>query len=345
MTWTEGRLTGPRRPDAPWGSCPLARLAGAALTALVLMVALVRPVGAQAADEPAPGSRAAAAVDDATGAVLYARNADTPLPPASLTKMVTALVAVERASLDRPVRVTHPFDVVPVVIGLEPGDVLPLEEVLYGLLLNSGNDAALAIAETVGDGSVDRFVGWMNELVGRLGLTHSRFRNPHGLDQDGHVASAYDLAIIGRALLRQPVLARIVAQGRHEFAGPPRWVFRTTNPLLGVYVGVDGIKTGYDDLAGRCLVATAERDGRRAITVVLNSPAYAADAASLLDYAFSKPAWGSRSEAPPAHPARERPAMLRADLDAAGPGAPRTLDRAAALAASAVRGPSERSRS
>jgi D-alanyl-D-alanine carboxypeptidase len=147
--------------------------------------------------------------------------------------MVTALVAVERASLDLVVRPTRPYDVVPVVIGLEPGDTLVMGDLLFGLLLNSGNDAAVAVAETVGDGSTERFVGWMNELAARLGLQHTHFRNPHGLDQDGHVSSAYDMAVIGRALMRQPTLAAVVGQGRHEVEGPPRWVFRSTrhNPL------------------------------------------------------------------------------------------------------------------
>jgi D-alanyl-D-alanine carboxypeptidase (penicillin-binding protein 5/6) len=148
--------------------------------------------------------------------------------------------------------------VVPVVIGLEPGDALPLEAALYGLLLNSGNDAAAAIAETVGEGSTERFVGWMNELVARLGLTHTRFKNPHGLDADGHVSSAYDMAIIGRAVMRDPVLARIVGTGRHEIEGPPRWVFRTTNPLLGAYPGVDGVKTGSRPVASRVAMLRAD---------------------------------------------------------------------------------------
>jgi D-alanyl-D-alanine carboxypeptidase len=218
------------------------------------------------------------------------------------------------------------------VIGLEPGDSLTLEEALYGLLLNSGNDAALAIAESVADGSSERFVVWMNELASRLGLSSTRFKNPHGLDEDGHVSSAYDMAIIGRALMRQSELARIVGQERHVVDGPPRWVFRSTNPLLGVYPGVDGIKTGFDDLAGRCLVATAVRDGRRAIAVVLNSTRSGDDAASLLDHAFADQRWGPMGSRT-AHDrfAERRMAMLRADLVGTGDGAPASLARALSL--------------
>jgi D-alanyl-D-alanine carboxypeptidase len=250
--------------------------------------------------------------------------------------MVTALVAVERAPLDRLVRPTRPYNVIPVVIGLEPGDSLTLEEALYGLMLNSGNDAALAIAETAADGSTERFVGWMNDLARRLGLQHSQFRNPHGLDQDGHLASAYDMAIIGRALMRQPVLAQIVGQQRHVVEGPPRWVFRSTNPLLGIYDGADGIKTGFDDNAGRCLIVTAQRDGRRAIAVVMNSPATGDEAASLLDYAFKDAAWGSlKAGSPTTMRVGSRVAMLRADLD--GDGAPKSVVRAGQLMAATAR--------
>ena len=293
---------------------------------------------------PAAGARSAIVVDADSGAVLYEKNSREEYAPASLTKMVTALVAVERAPLDRLVRAGHAYNVVPVLIGLETGDTLTLQDAPSGLLIESGNDAALAIAEAVADGSSDRFVGWMNELVARLGLKNTRFRNPHGLDQEGHVSSAYDMAVIGRTLMRQPVLARIVGQRRHEVEGPPRWVFRTRNPLLGVYPGVDGIKTGFDDLAGLCLVATAVRGDRRAVAVVMNSPRYGDDTASLLDYAFADGRWGPARTVQGAGvrsgPARStRIAMLRADLAAAGEGVPPSVSRAGRLLRSSATGP------
>jgi len=294
-----------------------------AICVVLVMLPQAPPAVAEDAPKPAPGARAAIVVDAASGAVLYERNAHEPLHPASLTKMVTALTAIERAPLDRIVRVTHPIVVTPVLIGLEEGDELPLEQVLYGLLLNSGNDAALAIAESVGDGSIDRFVGWMNELAARLGLKDSHFVNPHGLDADGHLASAYDLAIIGRAVMQQPILAKIVSQPRHDYEGQVHWAFKTRNPLLGVYDGVDGIKTGFDDLAGLCLVATAERDGHRAIAVVMNSNQYGADAASLLDFAFADHRWGPPPATDPKRPAvASRLAMLRVDAAGGNDGGP-----------------------
>jgi D-alanyl-D-alanine carboxypeptidase len=312
---------------------------GLAVTACLMVLALLagRPqqVHAEAPDMPAPDARAAIVVDAATGEILYARNESEELHPASLTKMVTALVAVERAPLDRMVRPTHDYDVTPVVIGIGLGDSLPLRDVLYGLLLNSGNDAALAIAETVGDGSIDRFVGWMNGVAAGLHLEHTHFKNPHGLDTDGHVSSAYDMSVIGRAVMRQPVLASIVGTPRHVVDGPPRWVFTSINPLLGNYPGVDGIKTGFDDLAGRCLVATATKDGRRAVAVVMHSDNYADDAASLLDYAFADGHWRGTVTAGPPPAGRStdvtlRLAALRADFESAGDDGPATLASAAA---------------
>src|SRR5215213_1725002 len=183
--------------------------------AVMLTTALLAsvPTRAVALEERqvAPGAEAAIVIDAATGAVLFERNARVAMHPASLTKMMTALTAVERVPLDRMVKVTHEIVVTPILIGLEPGDELPLDAIIYGLLLNSGNDAALAIAESVGDGSPERFVGWMNVLAGRLGLATAHFENPHGLDADDHLASAYDMAIIGRALMREPFLAKVVA--------------------------------------------------------------------------------------------------------------------------------------
>lgn len=317
------------------------RMAVIALMLAMLLALVHQQADAQQRPAPAASARSAIVLDAETGAVLYERNARVAYPPASLTKMVTALVAIERAPLDRLVKPAHPYVVVPVVIGLEPGDTLTLHEALYGLMLNSGNDAALAIAESAADGSVERFVGWMNELAVRLGLQHTRFRNPHGLDQDGHVASAYDLAIISRAVMRQPVLAEMVGQKRHVVEGPPRWVFRSTNPLLGVYDGADGVKTGFDDHAGRCLAATAERDGRRAIAVVLHSQQYGIDAAALLDYAFEDARWGRTApRLRPAGASAPRISMLRVDL--ASDGAPATLWQAGKLVAASSSGQANR---
>jgi len=290
-------------------------------------VAWAAPVDQQG-PVPRTGARAAVVIDDSTGAVLYGDRAFDELPPASLTKMVTALVALERGTLDQRVEPQGDYDVEPILIGIGVGDSLRLEDALYGLLLNSGNDAGLAIAESVGQGSIPRFVGWMNQLVRRLGLSHTRFLNPHGLDQSGHVSSAYDMAIIGRALMRQPTLARIVGERRRLIEGPPRWLFQTTNLLLGSYPGADGIKTGYDTLAGRCLVGTAVRDGRRAIAVVMNSDRYVRDTAALLDAAFDDPSWMRQPESSASARSVHVPVgVLRADLEGVGGAEKRSVYR------------------
>lgn len=250
----------------------------------------------QAAEENLPpprvGARAAIVIDADTGRVLYEQNAHERLPPASLTKMATALVALERARPDFMVVATERSLVEPVVIGLEPGDQLPLREALYGLLLNSGNDVALAIAESVGEGSITRFVGWMNELVAALGLQDTRFANPHGLDVGEHYSSAYDLAVIGRVLLRNPLLRSIVATRDHTYQGSSLWAFHNINRILQAYPGADGIKTGYEIRAGYCMAASATRDGRQLVSVVLNSAQTVQDSSTLLDYGFAVLAHG-----------------------------------------------------
>ena len=303
-----------------------------------------RPDTAWSAELPEPlaavSAWAVAAIDAATGALLYARRPFDELPPASLTKMVTALVALERATPEHLVRPTRDYDVEPTIIGIGLGDTLRLEDALYGLMLNSGNDVALAIAESVGDGSVARFVGWMNELARRLGLERTHFANPHGLDEPDHLSTAYEMAVIGRALMRHPVLARIVGEQRRVVEGPPLWAFRNTNPILGLVPGADGIKTGYEDRAGRCLAATAVRDGRRVVAVVLNSQGTARDAGAVLEAAFARADWGprdARSARQPGVAPRPALAALRADLDGA-PDAPPSTFRAARLARADLKG-------
>lgn len=309
------------------------------LLAAALLGAPSAPAAAQPSPVPSPPSRArsgpppiqaraAVVLDVASGAVLYAKDAHAQLPPASLTKMATAQVALQRADPDSMVVATERSMAEPAVIGLDPGDRLPLREALYGLLLNSGNDVALAIAESVGGGSIARFVGWMNTLVASLGLVDTHFANPHGLDIGDQYSSAYDLAIIGRTLLRQPLLRTMVATTRHDYDAPPLWAFRNINRFLTAYPGADGLKTGYETRAGRCLAASATRDGRQLIVVVLNSEDYVTDAATLMDYGFSLLARGSAvpsAVASPAVAAAARRGAGESPVPLAGPDS--TFDR------------------
>jgi D-alanyl-D-alanine carboxypeptidase (penicillin-binding protein 5/6) len=168
--------------------------------------------------------------------------------------------------------------------------VLTLEDLLYGLLLTSGNDAGVAIAEGLA-GGVPRFAAWMNEKAAALGLRNTHFLNPHGLDVPGHYSTAEDLARLTVAMMREPTLARIVATREHTIPGPPLYKFRNSNPLLGGYDGVNGGKTGFTDLAGRCLAVSANRGGHQVVAVVLGSANIALDGQILLDYGYGNYAW------------------------------------------------------
>lgn len=224
--------------------------------------------------------------------VLWERDPDTSRAPASLTKLITAMVAVDDAgSLDRTILVTDQVTkVIPSLMGLTPGERLTVREVLYGLFLDSGNDAAEALA--TGLVPRDRFVRQMNQKAQSIGLTASHFVNPSGLDAPGHGMSAHDLAHAAAYLdAYYPQLAAIAATKEIAIpATPTHKAFypRNLNPMLWSYPGVTGLKTGLTDDAGGCMLATATRNGRHLIAVVLNDTGRsAADAAVLLDYGFS----------------------------------------------------------
>lgn len=233
---------------------------------------------------------AAAVLEGSCGTLLYGANAGQQLPPASLTKIATALVTVDRAQLADIVDV-HVNSALLVestsstVMGLEPGQELSVEDLLYGLLLPSGNDAAIALAEYAG-GSVPAFVSLMNRTAQELGLEDTHFANPHGLDEPAHYTSAYDIAQLGRALLANPELAAIVRTPHHQPAwdGPEVW---NGNELLTVYPDAIGVKIGYTEKAGQTIVAAAERDGRRLIVSVLGSSDRYSDAIALFEWAYA----------------------------------------------------------
>ncbi len=167
-------------------------------------------------------------------------------------------------------------------MGLTPGERLTVRDLLYGLLLVSGNDAAMTLASYVA-GSPDAFVALMNQRAAELGLTASHFVNPHGLDAPGHVMSAADLLTATRAALAYDLFATIVATPQARVAGH---FLVNRNELLATYVGADGVKTGTTDDAGECLVASASRAGLRAIAIVLGSRDRYADSRALLDHYF-----------------------------------------------------------
>jgi D-alanyl-D-alanine carboxypeptidase len=227
-----------------------------------------------------------------TGEVLWRRQPDRVLPIASLTKMMTALLVVERAPPDAKVRVTkEALAYKGSAVGVLPkGKRIKLETMLNGLLLPSGNDAAIALAQRM-SGTVAAFVQRMNEQAVDLGLTCTRFSSPDGFEDAGNHSCAIDLAEMARAVLDRPRLARIVARRRAVLPFPikgGRIYLFNNNPLLRAgYPGTIGIKTGYTDAAGRCLVAAARRNGRRLGVVLLHSPDPGKQATQLLNRGFA----------------------------------------------------------
>lgn len=236
--------------------------------------------------------QAAYLVDVDSRQVLWERDPDTPRAPASLTKLMTAMVAVDDAgSLDRVVTVTRgATQVVPTVMGLTAGERLTVRELLEGMLLESGNDAAEALAQ--GIVPRDRFIRQMNLKAHAIGLTETHFVNPSGLDEDGHEMSARDLVDEAAYLdAYYPDLAAIAATKELTIpatADHKAFYAQNLNRMLWTYPGVNGLKTGLTDNAGGCWLATATRGGRHLIVVVLNATGQSFnDAATLLDYGFS----------------------------------------------------------
>jgi len=227
------------------------------------------------------------------GRIFWARNPYTHLRIASLTKMMTALITVESAPADAHVLVTkQAVDAAGSKVGVLPlGKQVRLESMLYGLLLPSGNDAAIALAQHVA-GSVSRFVAEMNEQAARLGLGCTRYSSPSGYFDAHNYSCAADLAVLAHEDLAQPRIAGITKTYSAVLPFPikgGKLYLYNNNPLLVYgYPGTTGMKTGYTDAAGKCLVATAEREGVRLGVVLLNSPNPATQARQLLDRGFEQ---------------------------------------------------------
>lgn len=256
---------------------------------LALILAGMLLFSAAASEPMSVAAKAAVLMDATSGRVLFAQNADERLPMASTTKIMTAIIALENAVLDEQVTAgKNAHGVEGTSIYLSEGETLSMEHMLYGLMLRSGNDAAVAIAEHVG-GSVNDFVEMMNEKARELDAD-AIFVNPHGLPAEGHEASALGMAKIMRHALCIPEFRTIVSTKRkvipwvgNEYSR----VLENKNKLLTTYEGTTGGKTGFTKAAGRCLVFSAERDGMELIGVVLNCPTWFETATEMLDYGFA----------------------------------------------------------
>ena len=241
---------------------------------------------------PAVTAKAAIIMDATTGEVLYAKDAESRRYPASTTKMMTLLVALEKGRLDDWVvasKAAHETE--GSSLYLEAGEKQRLLDLLYGIMLVSGNDAAHAVAEHVGGGSYKKFIDWMNEEAERSGALRTHFSNPHGLpDPVNHFTTAYDLALITAEGFRTPGFEDFVSTPYHtaKFLNRAQGMSMVnTNRLLLTYQGANGVKTGTTNAAGRCLVSSARRGDVLLIAVVLNGgDTVFRDSALLLDYGF-----------------------------------------------------------
>ena len=258
----------------------------------MLLSFLIFPFYTWAQAPPLVNAEGAVLMDADSGRMLYGKNAHKNLPPASTTKIVTAILALEEGNLDdRTVISKYAEETQGSSIWLEEGEIHKLEDLLYASLLSSANDASVAIAEHIGGSEAD-FVHMMNRKAGNVGALNTHFSNPHGLHDDNHLSTAYDLALLGRYAMGIPKFREIVATKKRviPWAGH-EWsrMLVNKNRLIknpNLYPHADGVKNGYTRAAGNCLVASAVKGNMRLIAVVLDASNASEEAVKLLDYGF-----------------------------------------------------------
>ena len=240
--------------------------------------------------EPILNSRIAIAYDRKTGKTIWGKNENKKTAMASTTKIMTSLIAIEKCDLNQTITISaKAAGIGGSRLGLKKGDKITLRDLLYGLMLKSGNDAAIAIAETVG-GNQQGFANLMNEKAQELGLENTHFVTPHGLDDPEHYTTAYELAKLADYTLKNEIFAKIVNTKTCtvNINGYPKTI-SNTNELLGYLEGVNGVKTGFTNNAGRCLVTSINRNGFEIITVVLQADTKkirTTDSIKLIEYVY-----------------------------------------------------------
>lgn len=238
--------------------------------------------------EPVINARSALVMDFESGTILYEKNAYRKRPMASTTKIMTAIIALENCDLDEEVIISKKAaGMGGSVMGLKAETSIKMIDLLHGMLICSGNDAAVAVAEHIG-GSIEGFSELMNQKALELGAYSTSFSNPHGLDAENHYTTAYDLAKITRYALNNPVFNEIVKKTEFYYEGR---TLKNTNEMLSLYEGADGVKTGYTGLAGRCLVTSATHNDMRFISVVLfcdTKNLRTSSSQKILDYSFDE---------------------------------------------------------
>lgn len=230
-------------------------------------------------------AKSAILFEPVTKTVLYEKDSFSQREIASTTKIMTAVVVLKNASLSDVITVPkNCTGIEGTSMYLKENEKISVSDLLYGLLLQSGNDAAVALATYVGNGDVAAFVEMMNETAYKLGMKNTSFKNPNGLPEEGHVSSAYDMALLAAYAMDIPEFAEIVSTKQKQVAGR---TLTNHNKLLRMYDGANGIKTGFTKRAGRCLVSSAERDDMKLIAVTLSAPDDWSDHRTLLDYGFN----------------------------------------------------------
>lgn len=236
-------------------------------------------------------SRGEAVIEVSSGRRLFSENEEKRLPPASTTKILTALIIAEDCDLDAIVEIPkEAAGTEGSSVYLVAGEKMSVRDLLFGLMLRSGNDCAVTLALHHSE-SIAAFAEEMNRRAEQIGATDSHFANPHGLPAEGHYTTAHDLAVIAAEALKNPVFAEIVATKEHTVpdggCGYAR-AWKNKNKMLYRYEGADGVKTGFTKEAGRCLVSSATRSGMHLVCAVLNSPDMYERSAELLDHCFAK---------------------------------------------------------
>lgn len=248
-------------------------------------------VAAHAEKAPSVSAKSAVLVNADTGITVFSKNGDTVLPMASTTKIMTCIVAIEAGGLDRKVIIPKE------AVGIEgtslylcEGDILTMRDLLYGMMLRSANDCAVAVALEIG-GTVEGFASLMNEKAARLGLSNTHFTNPHGLPDEEHYTTAEDLARLAVFAMGNEEFAKIVSTSEYRIdinGGETAKPVKNHNKMLRIYDGAVGVKTGFTKASGRCLVSAAERNGVRMVAVTLDAPSDWSDHTALLDLGFAE---------------------------------------------------------
>ncbi|WP_177505529.1 D-alanyl-D-alanine carboxypeptidase family protein [Anaerosinus sp.] len=262
---------------------------------LFLILTLLLPIPTEVIAKPVQleiNAAGAILIDAKTGQVLYEKNSNKQLAPASTTKIMTAILAIESNRLDEKTTISkNAASVQGSTMHLQEGQLISLRELVTGLMMRSGNDAAIAIAEFL-SGSVDKFIVEMNKKAREIGAIHTKFQNPHGLPTKDHYSTAYDLAWIARYAMNNPTFAEIVSTRNtsidwEDSAGNEHEQnLKNTNKLLWMLDEADGIKTGTTNEAGPCLVSSATKDDQRLIAVTLNDKNRWEDSQKLLNWGF-----------------------------------------------------------